>query len=129
MMKEIKKEENCEVENDESFSEDDGDFLNEISEFCDNKIEKETEVFLETLRKYDDQFILDTLKQVEPDLMIILDNKNDEDFLEEAEINELQIQQLDEKLKKLKFQKEQIKKKIQIFDKKHPRKINPIKSK
>lgn len=38
--------------------------------------------------------------------MIILDNKNDEDFLEEAEINELQIQQLDEKLKKLKFQKE-----------------------
>lgn len=54
MMKEIKKKENWEVDNDESFSEDDGDFLNEISEFCDNKIEKETEVFLETLRKYDD---------------------------------------------------------------------------
>lgn len=53
--------------------------------------------------------------------MIILDNKNDEDFLEEAEINELQIQQLDEKLKKLKVQKEQIKKKIQIFDKRHPK--------
>ena len=89
MMKEINKKDDQELDNDEYFSEEnDGDFLNEISEFCDNKIEKETEVFLQTLKKYDDQFILDTLKQVEPDLMIILDNKNDEDFLEEAEINE-----------------------------------------
>jgi len=55
--------------------------LNEVSEFCDNKIDKQTEVLLTTLKKYNDDFILDTLKLVEPDLQIILDNKNDEDFL------------------------------------------------
>lgn len=102
MMKSILDEKKIESLEDESFSEQEGDLLNEVSEFCDNKIDKQTEVLLTTLKKYNDDFILDTLKLVEPDLQIILDNKNDEDFLQEAEINEIQIQQLDEKLKELK---------------------------
>lgn len=53
----------------------------EITEYCDNKIEKETEVFLETLRKKDDNLFNQTLKAIEPDLLIIMNNKNDDDFL------------------------------------------------
>lgn len=62
--------------------------MEDVAEYCDTKIDKNAENLLNFFSSSKNNFIEDIYKTIEPDLLIITENKDDENFLEEAEINE-----------------------------------------
>ena len=102
--------------------------INDLIDVCTQEIDEITHNLYNSLNNENNPLIEDISKSLKPDLLIILENKDDAQFLQESEINEKQIEKLTVELKNMGDRTNQIKNSILKWEKKN-KKINMKKTK
>lgn len=75
--------------------------LDEIANFCEMKIQEVVINFHNSLGEEGYKFVEDIRREVEPDLLLVLEDHNDQAFLKEAEINDMKMDKLENDLREL----------------------------
>lgn len=113
-----------EIKEEESEGEDSDDeageelTLEEMAAFCDMKISEIVINFHANLNEEGHKFVGDIKREIEPDLLMVLNDTNDQEFLKEAEINDTKIDQLETKLRDLQLQQQKVKRGYTKYEKK-----------
>lgn len=119
MLMQIQEEEELDADGDDSDDEVGEELtLEEMAAFCDMKISEIVINFHANLHEEGHKFVGDIKREIEPDLLMVLNDTNDKEFLKEAEINDMKIDQLETKLRDLQMQQQKVKRSYNKYEKK-----------
>lgn len=111
----IKEESDNEASEDENVEE---LTLEEMATFCDMKISEIVINFHANLIDEGHKFVEDIKREIEPDLLMVLNDQNDQQFLKDAEINDMKIDALESKLRNLQKNERELKNAFKKYEKK-----------
>ena len=91
--------------------------IDEMANFCEMRIQEVVVNFHNSLGEEGSKFVEDIRKDVEPDLLLVLENQNDQEFLKEAEINDTKMDKLETDLRDLQKTEKKLKNEYSKWEK------------